>query len=262
MPAPHLPGQRTAVTVPAEAPVSRARGSPTRILLIGAAAFLGSWPAPAGAQVGATLSAFNDLRFRGYSLSEGQPVAIFDFAYDDASGLYVDAAATGVVRQGGDPAPLGVQLTGGYAKSLGSGTTIDFGMTQSTYSHYSPGEGRKSYTELYAGLARGALSSRVFLSPHYSQQGLWTAYGELNAGVSPVRHWSLEGHVGALVPLRTPTGDKEHYRTAFDWRVGIARELGRVSLHLSWNEGAHGRNFYGDRAHSRGGVVVGASLAL
>lgn len=195
-------------------------------------------------------------------MSEGQPVAIFDFAYDDASGLYVDAAATGVVRQGGDPAPLGVQLTGGYAKSLGSGTTIDFGMTQSTYSHYSPGEGRKSYTELYAGLARGALSSRVFLSPHYSQQGLWTAYGELNAGVSPVRHWSLEGHVGALVPLRTPTGDKEHYRTAFDWRVGIARELGRVSLHLSWNEGAHGRNFYGDRAHSRGGVVVGASLAL
>jgi uncharacterized protein (TIGR02001 family) len=250
------------VTVPAKGPVSRARGSRTSSLVLGAAAFLFFCPAPARAQVGATLSAFNDLRFRGYSLSEGQPVAILDLAYDDASGVYVDAAATGVVQQGGDPAPLGVQLTGGYAKSLRSGTTIDLGVTQSTYSHYSPGEGRKSYTELYAGIARGALSSRIFLSPHYSQQGLWTAYGELNAGVTPARRWSLEGHVGVLVPLRTPTGDKEHYHSALDWRVGIARELGRLSLHLSWNEGAHGRNFYGDRAHSRGGVVVGASLAL
>ena len=243
-------------------PALQARGSLTSGFLLGAAALLGLCPAPARAQVGATLSAFNDLRFRGYSLSEGQPVAILDFAYDDASGLYVDAAATGVVRQGGNPAPLGVQLTGGYAMSLRSGTTIDVGMTQSTYSHYSPGEGPKSYTELYAGLARGALSSRIFLSPHYSQPGLWTLYGELNGGITPVRRWSLEGHVGMLVPLRTPTGDQEHYRTALDWRVGIARELGRLSLHLSWNEGAHGRNFYGDRAHSRGGVVVGASLAL
>lgn len=241
---------------------SRARGSLTSGLLLSAILFLGFCPSPARAEIGAALSAFSDLRFRGYSLSEGRPVAVLDFAYDDASGLYVDAAATGVIRQGGDPALLGVQLTGGYAKSLRSGTTIDFGMTQSTYSHYFPGEGRKSYTELYAGLARGALSSRVFVSPHYSQPGLWTAYGELNASITPLRHWNLEGHAGVLVPLRTPTGDAEHYRTAFDWRAGIARELGRLSLHLSWNEGSHGRNFYGDRAHSRGGVVFGASLAL
>ncbi len=250
------------MTARAQGPVSRARGSPTRIPFLAIAAALGCLATPCYAQIGATISAFSDLRFRGYSLSEGQPAAILDVAFDDASGLYLDGAATGVVRQGGDPAPLGVQLTGGYARSLHSGTTIDLGLTQSTYSHYSAGEGRKSYTEIYAGLAKGALSSRIFFSPHYSQQGLWTAYGELNASIAPVRRWNLEGHVGVLVPLRTPSDKDERYRTALDWRVGIARELGPVSLHLSWNEGAHGRNFYGDRAGSRGAIVVGASLGL
>jgi uncharacterized protein (TIGR02001 family) len=222
---------------------------------------LALWPAaPAAARIGATVSAFSDERFRGYSLSDGRPVGIFDFAYDDSSGFYADASATGVLRRGGRPTPLGAELSTGYAKRLSSGTTVDFGAVYSRYSHYSRGETGKSYAELYAGIARGGLSSRIFLSPHYSRAGLWTAYGEINGSVSPERHWSLDAHAGMLVPLRTP--QSERYGAAFDLSLGVTRELGRLSLHGSLVEGARGRDYYGERARGGPGAVIGASCAL
>jgi uncharacterized protein (TIGR02001 family) len=203
---------------------------------------------------------FSDARFRGYSLSAGRPVAILDLAYDDPSGLYADATGTGVLRSGGDPAPLGLQLTGGYAKRLKSGTTLDFGVTHSSYSKYSNGSGGRSYTEVYAGIARGAISSRIFLSPHYFASGHWTAYGEVNANVSPARKWNVNGHVGVLVPLRTPYG--ESYQKQADWSIGVSRELGRLSLHAAWSDGAPGRDNYYGHGHSRSAFVVGASWVL
>ena len=215
--------------------------------------------APARAEVGATVSAFSDLRFRGYSLSEGSPVAILDLAVDDPSGLYADAAGMGVFRNSG-PAPLALQLTGGYAKRLKSGTTLDFGITHSTYSSYSSAARGNSYTELYAGIARGALSSRIFLSPHYFESGRWSAYGEVNGSVSPARRWNVDGHVGVQVPLHAPYG--QSYRREVDWRLGITRELGRLSLHAAWSAGAPGRDFYRGRGHSRSTLVLGASWLL
>jgi uncharacterized protein (TIGR02001 family) len=214
----------------------------------------------AAAEVGATASIFSDARLRGYSLSEGRPVGMLDFAYDDASGFYAGAAASAVLGRGGDPAPLGIQVTGGYAKRLKSGTTLDFGITHSTYSYYVNGERGKSYTEAYVGVARGALSSRIFLSPHYFESGNWIAYGEVNANVSPARKWSIEAHAGMLVPLRTPHADR--YRPNFDWRIGASRELGRVSLHAAWSDGSPGDDVYDQRRHSRSALVLGATLAL
>jgi len=232
-------------------------GSPIRFTIV---AVLGiGFAAPARAEVGATVSAFSDLRFRGYSLSEGSPVAILDLAVDDPSGFYADAAGTGVFRNSG-PAPLALQLTGGYAKRLKSGTTLDFGITHSTYSSYSSAARGNSYTELYAGIARGALSSRIFLSPHYFESGRWSAYGEVNGSVSPARRWNVDGHVGVQVPLHAPYG--QSYRREVDWRLGITRELGRLSLHAAWSAGAPGRDFYRGRGHSRSTLVLGASWVL
>jgi uncharacterized protein (TIGR02001 family) len=219
-----------------------------------------SWATPARAEVGATVSAFSDLRFRGISLSEGRPVGIFDFAYDSSSGFYADAAASGVLRSGGEPEPLGIQLSAGYARRLKSGTTIDFGMTQSSYTRYSNGQRNRAYTEVYAGLARGDFSSRVFLSPHYSVAGRWTAYGEVNGDFSLATDWSLNTHVGTLMPLRTPTG--QNYRVDFDWSIGVTRTFGPVSLHVAWSDGGPGKDHYGGRVHGRSALVLGASWAL
>lgn len=186
---------------------------------------------------------------------------LLDFAYDDSSGFYAGASGTGVLRQGGDPAPLGFELNGGFAKRLQSGTTIDFGVTGSSYSYYSKGESRKSYAEVYAGISRGLFSTRIFLSPHYSEGGLWTAYWEINGNVSPGKNWGLDGHIGMLVPLHTPQ-NQETYRAAFDLRAGVTRQLGPFSLHASWVEGARGSNYYGSRRKSSHALVIGASLPL
>ena len=249
------------MTARARVPASRARGSCTSLL-----AFAGSLifaHTPARAEAGATVSVFSDLRFRGYSLSEGRPVAILDFAYDDPSCFYAGAAASGVLRQGSNPAPLGIQVSGGYAKQLRSGTTLDFGITHSSYSKHSNGSGNggQSYTELYAGVARGRLSSRIFLSPHYFESGRWTAYGEINGSISPARKWTIDGHAGMLVPLRNYSS-ADSYRAQFDWRIGLSRELGRLSLHAAWSDGAPGRDYYRGHTHSRSAIVLGASLVL
>jgi uncharacterized protein (TIGR02001 family) len=249
------------VTVRAPGHICRARGSLTRAAAcLWAFLIATSLAAPAAAEVGATFSLSSDDRFRGYSLSGGRPVAILDFAYDDPSGLYADASGTGVL-QNGDPSPLGFELSGGYAKRLPSGTTLDVGVTNSTYSHYSANGAANSYTEVYAGISRGGLSSRIFFSPHYSQSGLWTAYGEVNASVSPASKWGLEAHVGMLVPLKSPSGYDQD-RTAFDWRLGVTRELGPVSLRLSYDEGEGGRDYYGYRSRSGRALVIAASWIL
>ncbi|HEX3676855.1 MAG TPA: TorF family putative porin [Sphingomicrobium sp.] len=262
MPAPRSRAQRAAVTVPAPGGrTCRARGSLTRSAACLSAFFISSsLAAPVAAEVGATVSLFSDDRFRGYSLSGGRPVAVLDFAYDNPSGFYAEASGTGVL-QNGDPSPFGFELSGGYARRLRSGTTLDLGVTNSTYSHYSGSESARSYAEIYAGISRGGLSSRFFFSPHYSESGLWTAYGEVNGSVSPASKWSLDGHVGMLVPLKSPAGD-ERYRTAFDWRLGVSRELGPLSLHLSLNEGERGRIYYGDRSRRGRALVIGASCVL
>lgn len=248
---------------PAGALTSPPRGRCTNCLALAGLLILFVSPVPARAQAGATLSIFSDLRFRGYSLSDGRPVGILDFAYDDPSGLYAGAAASGVLRESGEPAPLGLQLSGGYAKQLRSGTTLDVGITHSSYSHYSSnnGSGGRSYTEIYAGIARGVLSSRIFVSPHYFEGGRWTAYGEVNGRISPARKWTIDGHAGALVPLGS-SSPWDGYRSQFDWRLGVSRELGRLSLHAAWSDGTPGRDYYNGRKHSRSAVVLGASLVL
>lgn len=245
----------------AETAASRTRGSLTRLWRIGAILLILCLSAPAAAEVGATLSVFSDARFRGYSLSEAHPAAMLDFAYDDPSGLYAGASAIVELRRIGDPQAVGLQLDAGYADRLTSGTTLDVGIVHSSYSHYSGREHGLSYTEIYAGIARGPLSSRLYFSPHYFESGVWTAYGEINDNLSPARNWTLDGHVGVLVPLRKASLDRS-YRTDFDWRIGVTRELGRLSLHAAWSDGAPGHDYYGYRLHSRSALVLGASLLL
>lgn len=210
------------------------------------------------ADVGATASIFTDDEFRGYSLSQGRPVAVVGLDYDDPSGLYAGASGNGVLRRGGDPGLLGIQVDAGYATRLGTETSLDVGVTHSSYSHYSSG---RSYTEIYAGISRGGLSSRISLSPHYFKTGGAAAYSEVNGTIKAAAKWSLDGHFGVLMPIGNSSA-QGNYRPDFDWRIGVTRELGRLAFHAAWSDGARGRDYYGDRYHSRSALVLGASMAL
>jgi uncharacterized protein (TIGR02001 family) len=215
--------------------------------------------APAAAEVGAAVSAFSDAQFRGYSLSGGRPVAIADLSYDHPSGAYASLSVSAIAEDG--VRPFSLQLGGGYARRLSSGTTFDLGIVHSAYRYYSSGMAANSYTEVYAGLARGILSSRLSFSPHYFRAGQWTLYGEVNANAGLTPRLRLDGHVGLLVPVRTPDY-LNGSRIEHDWRLGLTREFGRLSLHGHVTGGGPGRDFYRGREHRRTRLVVGATFAL
>jgi len=234
------------------------RRLPSVVQLLGFAAALSAGSA-ARAEVGAVVSAFSDARFRGVSVSDGDPVGTLDLSYDDPSGAYAAASGTLVASSEGIK-PLSLQLNAGYAKEVRAGLTLDLGIVQSKYSRYSTTVHGDAYTEAYAGLTFKSVTARVHLSPHYFESGRWTLYGELNHGLVLTRKLSLNSHVGLLVPVRSDRDVDSHGQ--FDWRVGLDRQLGRFALHAAFT-GARGvRHYDQQRAHSGGALIVGASLIL
>jgi uncharacterized protein (TIGR02001 family) len=212
---------------------------------------------PASAQVGAVISAFSDARFRGVSVSGGNPVAMVDLSHDNPGGAYFAASGTAVFTAD-EVKPLSLQLNAGYAKDLRPGLTFDVGVLQSNYSRYSTTIHGSSYTEVYAGLTRKTLTARLHLSPHYFEAGAWTVYGELDHSLSLTRRLSLNSHVGVLAPIRG-RGDT---RGQVDWRIGLDRQIGRFALHAAFT-GARGvRSYEGRHARSSSALVFGASLVL
>ncbi|HEX6742462.1 MAG TPA: hypothetical protein VF079_11800, partial [Sphingomicrobium sp.] len=60
-----------------------------------------------------------------------------------------------------------------------------------------------------------------------------------------------------LVPI-----DYSDKRPQYDWRLGIAREVGPASLHVIATGGGPGRDYYRDRWHNRTALIFGLSWAL
>ena len=190
---------------------------------------------------------------RGYSMSAGKPIGQLDLSYDDPSGFYAGLSASVVAHEGINP--LALQENIGFAKRLSSGPTIDVGVVQSNYTRHTGRYQAQSYTEVYAGLTGRNFASHVYLSPNYFDSDVWTLYGELDAGMELADKLRLTAHVGALTQLRGPESEALHY----DWRVSVARELGRFSAQLSLTGGGPGRDYYDHGWHSRTVLVLGVS---
>jgi len=238
-------------------PLARLRHQRLTLLFIAA----GLAAAPAHADVGAAVSLFSDARFRGFSISNGDPVAILDLSYDDPDGLYAAASGSIVARRGAALHPLELQLYGGYAKRLSAGLTLDLGAGQSIYSHYASVGPASSYTELYAGISGKSLSSRISISPDYFKSGAWSVYGEINGNIGAASKLRFEGHVGLLASLRNH-GVSDYSQPELDWRIGVSRTFGRVSLHAALTGRAADSGFYEDRGYGHRAVVVGLTYPL
>jgi len=232
------------------------RRGPCFVARATAAFILVGLSAPAAAEIGATASIFSEARLRGYSLSAGHPVAQLDLSYDDAEGFYGNLSGNVVYSTEYGLRPLGLQENIGYAKRLAGGPSIDVGVINSNYSRYTRYGHSAGYTEVYAGIVGKVLSSRIYLSPNYFNGGTWMAYGEVNAGISPVRKLRLTAHVGSRIPLHGALSQRVNY----DWEVGATREVGRLSLHLAVTGGGPGRDYYEGVAHRRRALVAGATM--
>lgn len=213
---------------------------------------------PACAEVGATASIFSEARLRGISLSAGHPVGEISLSYDDPGGFYGTLSGSVVVSSEYGLRPLGLQEDIGYAKRLGDGPTIDVGLLNANYSRYTGYARSSGYTEVYAGLVGKVLSSHVYVSPNYFHSGAWAAYGEVEAGIQPMRKLRLTAHVGSLVSLDSTYASRVQY----DWQISATREVGPLSLHATFSDGGPGRDFYEDGWHRRRALVVGATCVF
>ena len=138
---------------------------------------------------------------------------------------------------------------------------MDVGVTRSSYSHYSSRGPGKSYTEGYVGVAGKLLSARLAVSPDYLESSTWTIYGELNGHVPIASKLRLIGHVGLLVPTRS-YHDNQDYRPEFDWRCGIAQDIGRMTLSAAWTGVNRGQDIDQEPVRRHSAFVVGLTYAL
>ncbi|MEP6982278.1 MAG: TorF family putative porin [Sphingomicrobium sp.] len=218
-------------------------------------------PTPAEAQVGAVVSIFSDDRFRGISLSDGRPVGILDLSYDAPGGLYGAVSSSVVDTRGEGLKALGLVLNGGYATHFRSGLSADVGIVHSRYSHYSGVASGRAYTEVYAGLAGKLVGARLSISPNFLGAPRWTLHGEINGHIDLSTRLLLDGEIGFLVPLGSG-GYQGGSRPRLDARVGIARQLGPVTLHATVTSHSGDADIYAGRGHGRTAVIVGISTVL
>lgn len=227
---------------------------------IGLTCLLFLYPSIVHAQAGATVTITTDERFRGRSVSRGDPAVVFNLSYDDPSGVYAGAAATTAIVES-DPKVINVQANIGFIHRTAGGTGLELGVVQSNYSRYSSGGRSANYTEIYAGVLQRRLAFRIHYSPHYFQPGVQTVYLAVDGAVEPAANWHLTAHAGSLVRIAGPTV-RGASRVGYDWRIGAARSLGPVELQLAVSDGGPSPERYDGTDHDRLAVTFSVVWSL
>ena len=215
--------------------------------------------APAFAQPAITLSVLSDYRLRGYTFSQGRPIATLSVNYDHPSGLYAGVSATGVLAHSGKPRFLALQESVGFAKRLKSGLTFDAGVTNADFSHYAFELHTEGYTDFYIGLLGKNISSHVFFSPNYINSGVTSLYAEVNGVLIPTDRWRVNWHVGAQ---ELSSGRFYRSRTQFDWRLSLTREFGTTQAQIAVSRGGRGLRYPYVSTYGRTAVVVAITQAF
>jgi uncharacterized protein (TIGR02001 family) len=187
---------------------------------------------PASAQVKASASLDSDYRFRGLSFSDSKPVIGLNLAYDHDSGVYVGGSAV-IQATGADGLrTLRDTVYAGYARRWGPARSWDVGVSHTDAAFYDVRRHVVRYSEVYAGLAQGDLAAHVYYSPDYYGSSVGALYAEINDAMRPALNWRLFGHVGYLRPEAGPGALRR--RPRYDFRAGVARQLGPVEVRLAW----------------------------
>jgi uncharacterized protein (TIGR02001 family) len=180
--------------------------------------------APARCQTSANLTLVSAYTARGVSL-DTRPALQLRVEHDASDGWYAGAFASPVRLEGESQGQL--IAYGGRAQRLSSTVTWDTGVTRSTF----PRDSAYNYTELYAGLAQGRTSARLFYSPDYYGAGR-TFYLDLSSAHPLGDGVSLAIHAGLLHPFgASRSGESQGaVRNGADLRLALAGELGEVRI--------------------------------
>jgi uncharacterized protein (TIGR02001 family) len=182
---------------------------------------------PVLAQLSGSVSLVSDYRYRGVSLSDGNPEPQFNLDYDATSGWYAGAMVSGVDLYG----LRSEQLIGfaGYSATITPGLSWDAGVTRNTFRQFTD----YNYNEAYVGLTSERWSARLFYSPSYFYQDSPSLYAELNGSYPLHDNLNLVLHGGVL--YLTANGDNPFSPSSrFDYRLGLNLAMQNWSGQLAW----------------------------
>jgi uncharacterized protein (TIGR02001 family) len=209
----------------------------------------------AQAQLGASITAVSDYRFRGVSMSDAEPALLLGVVYDARGGSYAGASLTRVALSRGQRYTELVGYAGRVVETcFGAGWEIG-----AVASHFG-GDASYDFIELYTGLVAERWNTRLYLSPDYFGRGVRTAYAEWNG------HWPLGadvrliGHAGVLGGLGGAAGSDSH-RARLDTRLGIGISRGSADLQFAWVAASRGGPYPAVYDTRRSGWLFSASFA-
>ncbi len=186
--------------------------------------------ADAFAQVSGTVSVLSDYRYRGISLSRGNPALQVSVAYDDPSGMYAGLFASNVEFAISPHRELQAEPYVGYARRFGSGISAEIGAAYAAFT----GPGGYDYADLYVGIAGDQVSARLYYAPRYFGRDSGALYAEINGAQPLSDRLRLVAHVGILFNRGQyfPYGPTD--RRVIDGRLGVAIDLEPFSIQASW----------------------------
>jgi uncharacterized protein (TIGR02001 family) len=209
---------------------------------IAAPAFADEAPA-SDLTISGNVALVTDYRFRGLSLSGGDPAVQGGITLTHSSGLYAGTWASSIidtVGYAGNTGTMELDLFAGYSREVVPGLTADVGLL---YYAYPGGKvGKAEFFEPYASLSTtyGPAKFKLGVNYAWSQDAINNddnLYVYTNVDIAvPSTPLTVSGHVGYTDgPLALPyftTTTKEH---GFDYSVGVsATVLGKLTLGVSY----------------------------
>ncbi len=227
----------------------------SRLIVIGALPFS---TAPAFADTAATIEVKSDIRFRGRSLSGGNPVLQVDASIDSRTGIYgggqIITTLAGTDRAG----VLGGIGYLGYAARLNDRVTVDVGTTSYAYTRRYSGNRDDFYTEFYAGATVNRVSAYVHYTPNYFNQSVPVVYADLSI-VQPIGSaFTLKAHAGLLTQTSGPARLGGRW-TRYDTRLALSRSIRTFEAELAWTFAGPDDAYFDDPWSGRSAVTIALS---
>ena len=200
-------------------------------------------PIRAGAEISSELEVKSDDRFRGRSLSAGNPVVNVDVSIDTVSGIYSGGSATFILASQNRTGFKGVDAHIGFATHIDENVTVDIGVAGYIFTERYSGNTNDQYAEAYIGLSVDRFAVYVHYTPNYFDKNIPVLYADVNYSRSIGSEFSVKAHAGFLVQTsgRARLGNKS---TRYDTRLAVSRPIWGLDAEIAFTYGGKDDRYF------------------